>query len=1105
MIHEMDNKKPSYEELFEKVSNLEKQNKHLRDQQEFIKNNAELVIWGTNTAIWDWNYLTGELFFSDMKAEMLGYDPKELIPHVDTFTKRLHPDDFENTMENMRKLLVGEREIYEVEYRIQSKNGEWKWFYDKGKVVERDEDNRPIRIIGIASDITEKKRNAILLMENEERFRKLFNHSVNGIRIADSNGIIIEENPKMFSITGIPTSEVIGKPVCDIIFRLSIDEEQTQENYDRIKNLCDSFIKTGIFPIQDKIEHRLNCQGTIKDVESSFFSVKTEKGFLLYSIVRDITDFKNVQKELLKAKSEIEASELKYRLIAENTSDGILVLGSNTQIQYVSPGYKKMHGISLDDYFSGNSTNIYKSIHPEDRDGLFANIYKAIENKQTELIYTYRVQHKNGYYFWREDNAKFIYDMEGNHIKSYVICRDITERKKTELELINAREIANESEKKYRLLAENLSDVIWVVDLNFQFKYLSRSSEKLFGYTKREIEKVQICDLFTVQTFNKSKQILSFHLDQFKHDGDNKPILYEMEGVHKEGYSIFIEISAKFQLDDYRNVVGIFGTARDITKRKIAEMNLKKLQTAVENLKACIVITDTNGNIEYANPFFTESTGYLPEEYIGKNPRILKTELHDSQYYQKMWESIKSGQTWEGEFCNQKKNGQLYWESVIISPVKDSNNEITHFVAVKSDITEVKNTNKDLQLAKEIAEENQISLRKKNTEFLLLNEELRQTNEELILARQKAEESDKLKSSFLENISHEIRTPLNAIVGFSNLLSQGDQSPEKLKTFTDIICKSSDKLIDIISDVIEISQIHANIIKPTLDEIDFISLVRNSVNSFTETAKLKNINLNLIMDIPYKKYLILTDFGMLNKTLNHIIENAIKFTYTGSVEIICEIRDQILQISVTDTGIGISEQMQRLIFEPFRQVEVGSTRVYGGIGLGLAIAKSHIELLNGYISLQSEPDKGTKVTISMPVTKPSQKLNSEKNNESTDSINTILIAEDEYNNFLYLKELLKESTLNVLYAANGREAFDICYSKNDIGMVLMDIKMPIMDGIESTKLIKALRPDLPIIAQTAFATHNEKKSFSKIGFDGYITKPIYPEILFKTLEKYLIK
>jgi len=967
-MKDLNSGKPNYEELLDRVAQLEKQNKHLSDQQAFIKNNAELVIWGTDTAIWDWNYITGEVVFSDKKAEMLGYDAKELNPQVYTFTKMIHPDDYANTMENMRKLLKNEIEIYEVEYRIKAKNGEWKWFYDKGKVVERDEKNKPLRIIGIVIDITEKKKAIALLKENEERFRNLFNHSADGIRIADSNGTIIEENPRMSKITGIPTNEVIGKPVWDIVFRLTSSEMQTQENFDRIKNLCDNFINTGVFPIQDKIEHQLNYLGTIKEVESTFFSVKTENGFLLYSIFREVTDFKNAQKDLLKAKTEIEESELKYRL-----------------------------------------------------------------------------------------------------------------------------------------LAENLSDVIWIIDLDFQFKYLSHSSEKLFGYSMEDRQNIQMHDLFTLDTYNKSKQILKFHLDQYYYDGNNKPILYEMEGIHKNGSSIFIEISAKFQIDANGKVTGVHGTSRDITQRKIAEMNLKKLQTAIENLKACIVITDYEGNIEYANPFFTESTGYLPEEYKGENPRIIKTDLHDSDYYQEMWDTIKSGKTWEGEFCNQKKTGILYWENAIISPIKANDNEITHFVAVKTDITEDKKINKDLQLAKSIAEENGKNLIEKNIEYEALNEELRQTNEELILAKEKAEESDNLKSSFLNNMSHEIRTPLNSIVGFSNIISQGKQPPEKLKTFSDIISKSSSKLINIISDVIEISQIHANLIKPTLDEIDIISLVGKTVSGFNETAKLKNIKLILNMDVPYKKYLILTDIEKLNKILAHIVDNALKFTYQGSVEINCGIKNEIIQISISDTGIGISEVMQSKIFEPFRQVEIGSAREYGGNGLGLAISKAYIELLNGSISLQSEPNRGTKVTISMPVNKSNKQINPEKIEKSNYSINTILIAEDEYINFLYLKELLVETNLKIIYATNGQEAVDFCNSNNEIGLVLMDIKMPIMDGIESANLIKALHPDLPIIAQTAFATESDKEKFSKCGFDDYITKPISAEIIRTTISKYMDK
>jgi len=404
----------------------------------------------------------------------------------------------------------------------------------------------------------------------------------------------------------------------------------------------------------------------------------------------------------------------------------------------------------------------------------------------------------------------------------------------------------------------------------------------------------------------------------------------------------------------------------------------------------------------------------------------------------------------------------------------------------------------------QIAEE----LRQQNEEFLTLNEELSESNLriqkiniDLKIAKEKAEESDSLKSSFLKNMSHEVRTPLNAITGFSSLMTNPNLSADKLKDFSDIISTSSQKLIEIITDVIEISQIHSNQIKIKMSEFDIVQILYEIRDRYEVIAKTKNIDLLTNYNIQQKEYLIVSDKAKVERTINHLIDNAIKFTPQGKVLITCELELQNIKISISDTGIGISDEMQKLIFEPFRQVETGIIRNFGGNGLGLSIAKAYIELLNGTISLKSEINKGTTCIISIPTNKAIE-INKNTANHQKYSINTILIAEDEYSNYQYLQEILEVSKFKTLYAQNGQQALDLCQSNPSIDLILMDIKMPIMDGYSATKLIKEIRPELPIIAQTAYAMDSEKVAFANI-FDDYVTKPINGDELLQKLMKYM--
>lgn len=380
----------------------------------------------------------------------------------------------------------------------------------------------------------------------------------------------------------------------------------------------------------------------------------------------------------------------------------------------------------------------------------------------------------------------------------------------------------------------------------------------------------------------------------------------------------------------------------------------------------------------------------------------------------------------------------------------------------------------------------------------------KEAERELINAKEKAEESDRLKTEFLQNMSHEVRTPLNAIVGFSQLMARPGESIENLNTFSEILNESSNKLIRIITDVIETASIHANQVKVNPAEFNIIRTVENIVAEYREMAGRKNLDLTLKLDINPAESIIFSDKAKLEKSFDHLVENALKYTVKGSVMIGCEMRDNLLVFSVTDTGIGIDEDKQKIIFEPFRQVETGLSRDYGGNGLGLAIVRAYAELLKGNISLKSEKGKGTTVTMSVPVkiVNKEEKKDTSVADSADGKINTILIAEDEYSNYRYLYEVLHSDRMIILHANNGQEAIDICKMNDTIGLILMDIKMPVMDGASATRAIRKFRPLMPVIAQTAYMQESEKSGYLTV-FDDLISKPINRNILKQKMSKFI--
>ena len=378
----------------------------------------------------------------------------------------------------------------------------------------------------------------------------------------------------------------------------------------------------------------------------------------------------------------------------------------------------------------------------------------------------------------------------------------------------------------------------------------------------------------------------------------------------------------------------------------------------------------------------------------------------------------------------------------------------------------------------------------------------------LEISKKKAEESDKLKSSFLANLSHEIRTPMNAIIGFSDLLNNTNLNEEDKADYLKIIRNSGSNLVSIIEDLIEMSKIDAKQITPKIKGFD----INKCINELYESIKVtipedKKIQFSKIdAENPIRKN-ILSDEIKLKQIITNLITNAIKYTDSGYVSFGYESdeKEKLLTFSVRDSGIGIDAKNIEVIFDRFRRIEDDFSVELSGLGLGLAISKAYVEMLGGQIAVHSEIGVGSVFSFSIPlrfdenpeVQNSSYKVNCLEN--ETDKI--ILIAEDDNINFLLLKKILQIKNYTILRAANGQEAVDICTQNPDINLVFMDIKMPVKDGYRAFEEIKIFRPNLPVVAQTAHSSSEDKERIMKAGFTDYITKPLEKEKIYELLEK----
>jgi len=385
----------------------------------------------------------------------------------------------------------------------------------------------------------------------------------------------------------------------------------------------------------------------------------------------------------------------------------------------------------------------------------------------------------------------------------------------------------------------------------------------------------------------------------------------------------------------------------------------------------------------------------------------------------------------------------------------------------------------------------------------------------LLKSKERAEESDHLKSAFLANMSHEIRTPMNAILGFTELLTMPDSevTPGEKENFIKLINNSGNNLLHLIDDIIDISKIEANQLKIIQKNCALSVTLNEILQSFYEIKKHKDkdkvdirLNNNTIdLDLTIK-----TDPLRLNQILTNLVGNALKFTEDGFIEFGYEIKNsEELLFYVKDTGLGMDQNKKDLVFDRFTKIEDDSSRLYRGAGLGLAISKSLVELLGGKIWVESTPSIGSTFYFTIPFNKVQSTAKNSHLSIASDKYDwkdkTILVAEDEPANYIYIEEVLKITKARILKAVNGKEAVKIVQENNNIDVIIMDIKMPEMDGYEATRRIKFINKDIPIISQSAYAMPSDIDKGFESGMDDYLIKPVKPKVLLSIINKQFTK
>jgi PAS domain S-box-containing protein len=887
------------------------------------------------------------------------------------------------------------------------------------------------------------------LRESEKRYYNLYNNAVIGLYRTNSSGQILMANRKLIKMLGFQNFEELAQRNLNASgYGLSYNRKQF---LDKIETEDEVREVEAIWIGKD---------GREIYVKESATAVRDCEGNILYfdGIVEDITERKLAVDALHGSQHLIEGilNAIPARVFWKDLN--LIYLGCNKAFAN-DAGYTHV------------------------KDIIGKNDYQMVWHQQAEL---YR---NDDLEVIRRGNSKFLIEESQSTPEGKIItlltnkvplCNsdgeitgiigtyiDITDRKRAE-------EAVLKYETRFRSYFD--SSIVGIAITSPTKGWIEANAHlcKMLGYTLEEL-------LQTTWSELTHPEDLKADLDKF-----NSMLTGEIDGYHldkrfkcKNGEFIWTSLSVRCVRLTNGKVDHVVALMLDISERKRAEDAIiserSLLRTLIDNLPALIYVKDSSGRKVIANKQDVKYIGFNEEaEVIGKTDMELFPGKPGKLGYADDKEIIRTGKAFfKREEIFIDKNGTKRWLLSSKMPLFDKVGKCTGLVGIAHDITEIKNS-----------------------------------EAELILAKKKAEESDKLKTAFLANMSHEIRTPLNAIIGFSSILGQTSLTDEKRESFIQIIDKSSDQLINIISDIVDISTIEANQISLSQDQFSLDKMMDELYLTFEDQAAEKGLKLIYKKPEENKIIQLISDERRLKQALSNLLNNALKFTHMGEIELGYNLNKSHLEIFVRDTGIGVSIEKQSLIFERFFQADPSATRKYGGNGLGLSIAKALVEKLGGKITLKSEEGKGSVFSVHLPAeiikSKPvTPFIKNAKQDSLVNVEGTILIAEDEANNFLLLNEILSENQIAVLHAWNGQEAVDLVKANNAINLVLMDIKMPIMNGFEAMHLIKAQNPGLPVIAVSAYAMAEDRENAIREGFDNFISKPIKPENLLKILKKYL--
>jgi PAS domain S-box-containing protein len=1056
------------------------------------RSRLEMALKGANAGMWDWNVQTGETAFNERWAEIVGYSLKELEPiSIKTWTDLCHPDDLQRSETLLQRHFAGETEFYECEARMKHKNGAWVWVLDQGKVMEWDEECKPVRMFGTHLDITKQKREELYT----QAVLRLTNISYETSNMEDLMRAMLDEAEAL-------TGSTIG-------FFHFVDANQNSINLqawstNTLTNLCTAegkgqhysvdqagiwadAIRSGephIYNDYPSLTHRKGLPKGHAPV-SRLISLPVKRNNLVVAALgvgnkaqdyteQDLDTLKNLAETVFdivmrkRAEEALRINEERLRTVADFTYDMEFWLDENQNLLYVSPSCERITGYERETFLK-NPSLLRSIVHPEDQPIYDRHMTEGFDGSDSCSL-DFRIITADGAVRWINHTCQAVWGEHGEFRGRRVSHRDITERRHV-LEELRA------SEEKYRGLLESLHSVVANVDLDGRFLYMNDTAAEqmggttaqFIGRTMFELFPLQVADhqMRDIQAVTAADKGMVFENLSYV-NGQQRWYRTSIEPLHGENVQVISVLINSTDIHELKTMQQELQVLNRSLEERVKERTAQ-VQDLYDNAPSGYHSVDADGNVAAINQTELNWLGYTREELFGK-PFTTVLAPSSIDIFTKNFPKLKrDGRLNDLEIELMCKDGTTF--PALLNAVAVYS-EDGHYQTSRSNLTDI-------------------------TERKRAEDALRNVNKEL-------EHALRVKDEFLANMSHELRTPLNGILGFSEILLNSDfgKLSERQHKYVTSIEASGKHLLGLINDLLDLAKIESGKLELLPENVIISELCQSSLLFVRQMALKKKIQLSYEqdMDIPF----IIGDQRRLKQILVNLLSNAVKFTPDNGKVTLRVLLDPLkggINFSVEDTGIGISaEDLQRL-FTPFTQVDSSLTRQHEGTGLGLALVQKLAELHGGGVIVQSEIGKGSTFTVCIPENhdiglddhKEKQAVVEsivETSQEKTYS-GKILLAEDIESNIMLLGDYLEYQGYEMIYAQNGQEALD--KAKETLpDLILMDIQMPVMDGLEATRRLRADSrfATVPIIALTALAMTGDRERCFEAGATDYISKPM---------------